>query len=186
MSIKFTSKNVKFTGALKAFTEKQLKNIERISGDIIDAEVIVNEEKLDFRVEITLKTKLHSYHIEDRDPILKQALRSALSTLKAQSKKNKEKLKKEKKRKNKSGVFKKFIPGPEPNIEASELKSDTSSDQVTVSDNFSRKPLSVEEAIFFLKESGENAYMFMNAETNKMAVVFYNRNKSISIIETNI
>ena len=186
MSIKFTSKNVKFTGALKAYTEKQLKNIERISGDIMDAEVIVNEEKLDFRVEITVKTKLHSYHIEDRDPILKQALRAALNTLKAQSKKNKEKLKKEKKRKNKGSVFKKFIPGAEPHTETLEYKGGSSSTLVTVSDNFSRKPLSVEEAIFFLKESGENAYMFMNAETNKTAVVFYNKSNSISIIETNV
>ncbi|MCK5075407.1 MAG: HPF/RaiA family ribosome-associated protein, partial [Calditrichia bacterium] len=96
MSIKFTSKNVKLTGALKGFTEKQLRNIEKISGDIIDAEVIVSEEKLDLRVELTLKTKLHSYHIEDRDPIQKQALRSVLSTLKSQAKKNKEKLKKDK------------------------------------------------------------------------------------------
>jgi putative sigma-54 modulation protein len=185
MSIKFTSKNVKFTGALKAFTEKQLKNIEKISSDIIDAEIIVNEEKLDFRVELTLKTKQHSYHIEDRDPILKQALRSALSTLKAQAKKNKEKQKREKKRKNKGGVFARFASGSGPDAEDIESRDDVSVDQITISDNFSRKPLSVEEALFFLKESGENAYMFMNAETNKMAVVFCSKRKGFSIIEAN-
>ncbi|MCK5055816.1 MAG: HPF/RaiA family ribosome-associated protein [Candidatus Aminicenantes bacterium] len=186
MSVKFTSKNVKFTGALKAFTEKQLRSIERISGDIIDAEVIVNEEKLDFRVELTLKTKLHSYFIEDRDPILKQALRATLNTLKSQVKKNKEKLKKEKKRKNKSGVFKRFVPAGSVPLDTIKLKEETPANRLMVSDNFSRKPLSVEEALFFLKESGENAYMFMNAETNKIAVVFYNKNKSASIIEANI
>jgi len=186
MSVKFTSKNVKFTGALKAFTEKQFKNIERISGDIIDAEVIATEEKLDFRVELTIKTKLHSYHIEDRNPILKQALRATLNTLKAQAKKNKEKLKKEKKRKNKGGVFKRFTSPEGVPLDTIDLKEETPANQLMVSDNFSRKPLSVEEALFFLKESGENAYMFMNAETNKMAVVFYNKNKSISIIEANL
>ncbi len=179
MSIKFTSKNVKLTGALKAFTEKNLKSIEKISSDIIDAEVIASEEKLDFRVEITAKTKLHSYHIEDRNPILKQAIRSTLNTFKAQAKKNKGKLKKEKKRAKKTDAFKKFAGAK---TEPIEIPS-KSTPEVTVSENFSRKPLSVEEAIFFLKESGENAYMFSNVETDKMSVVFFNKNNNISIIE---
>jgi putative sigma-54 modulation protein len=180
MSIKFTSKNVKFTGALKAFTEKNLTSIEKIGGNIIDAEIIATEEKLDFKVEITVKTKSHTYHIEDRDPILKQAIRSTLNTLKAQAKKNKEKLKKDKKRANKSGTFKQFS-GPEP--EVVEPPEKPAAEAVTVSENFSRKPLSIEEAIFFLKESGENAYMFTNVETDKMSVVFFNKKGNISIIE---
>ncbi len=184
MSIKFTSKNVKFTGALKAYAEKQLNAIEKISGDIIDAEVIVNEEKLDFKVELTVKTKIHSYHIDERDPILKQALRSALNTLKLQAKKHKEKLKKEKKRKNKSGVLKRFLGGDK--METAETPEPVVSGDIPISENYSRKPLSVEEAVFFLKENGENAYMFRNAETNKVAVVFLNKNQRVSIIEADI
>ena len=180
MSIKFTSKNVKFTGALKAFTEKNLQSIEKIGGNIIDAEIIATEEKLDFKVEITVKTKLHTYHIEDRDPILKQAIRSTLNTLKAQAKKNKEKLKKDKKRTVKSDIYKQYA-GPE--TEAAEPAEKPAARAVTVSENFSRKPLSIEEAIFFLNESGENAYMFTNVETDKMSVVFFNKKNSISIIE---
>ena len=182
MSIKFTSKNVKFTGALKAYTEKSLTDIEKIGGSIIDAEVIATEEKLGFKVEMTVKTKMNSYHVEADDSILKQAIRSALNNLKAQAKKNKEKLKKEKKRANKGGIFKGFgRRAPEPAEE--ELPGKTAKESITVSENYSRKPLSVEEAIFFLKDSGENAYMFTNVETNKMSVVFFNKSNNISIIE---
>jgi len=183
MSIKFTSKNVKFTGALKAFTEQNLQTIEKISGDIIDAEVIIAEEKLDFRVEITLKTKLHSYHIEGHDPILKQALRSSLNTLKGQAKKNKEKMKNEKKRHTKEDINKQFAENGDDAPESPNRTDSEGTKNVTVSENYSRKPLSIEEAIFFLKDSGENAYMFPNVETDKMAVVFYDQSKRISIIE---
>lgn len=184
MSINFTSKNVKLPGALKAFVEQNLEGIEQISGDIIDAEIIVSEEKLDYKVEISMKTKLHSYHIEESDPILKQALRATLKALKSQAKKNKEKLKKDKKRRNKNGIFKRFKDGGQPEILPTEEPVNTSiAETLTVSENVSRKPLSVEEAIFFLKESGENAYMFPNVETNKMSVVFYDQEKNISIIE---
>jgi putative sigma-54 modulation protein len=184
MSIKFTSKNVKLPGALKAFTEQNLENIAQISGDIIGAEVIVSEEKLDYKVEITLKTKLHSYHIEESDPIMKQAIRATLKALKAQAKKNKEKLKKEKKRRNKNSIIKRFI-GAKQDFEAPvEAAERNITDTITVSENFSRKPLSVEEALFFLKESGENAYMFPNVETDKMSVIFYDDRKNVSIIES--
>ncbi len=190
MNINFTSKSVKLTGALKAFAEKNLKGIERISGDIIDAEVIVNEEKLFYKVEMTVKTKLHSYHVEDKDPILKQALRAALNTLKARAKKNKEKLKNEKRRnKGKQGIFRAFNRGEEQEPAAAAKTRKTAArpspslETITISNNFSRKPLSIEEALFFLKESGENAYMFTNVETDKMSVIFYDDRKNISIIE---
>ncbi len=183
MSIKFTSKNVKITGALKAFTEKNLQTIEKISGGIIDAEIIAFEEKLDFKIELTVKTKMHTYHAEDRDPILKQAIRSSLNTLKAQAKKNKEKLKKEKKRANKGGILKRFAGSPQEAEPVEFAETPAQNQKITIVDNCSRKPLAVEEAIFFLKESGENAYMFPNVETDKMSVVFFNKNNNISIIE---
>jgi putative sigma-54 modulation protein len=175
MSTKFTTKNVKFPGALKAYTEKQLRSIERISGDIISSEVIVSEEKFIHKVEISLKTRTHTYHAQDRDEILKQALRKSLNILKAQAKKNKEKLKKEKKR-----TF--FKPDFLPRRKSPETKS-SDRIKITVSENLSKKPCSIEEAIFFLNESGENAFMFTNAETNNVSVVFYNRENEISIIE---
>jgi ribosomal subunit interface protein len=185
MSIKFTSKSVKLPGAMKAFAEKNLKSIEKISGEIIDAELIVSQEKLDYKVELSLKTRLHSYHLEDKNPILKQALRTTLNILKLQAKKNKEKLKKDKKRRNKekTGAFIQFAAAEPTEIAAVEQGEKNLLETIKVSHNFSRKPISLEEAMFFLKESGENAYMFTNAETNRMAVIFYDDRKTLSIIE---
>ncbi len=181
MSINFTAKNnVKLTGALKAFTEKNLETIAKIAGDIIDAEVIVSEEKLVFRVEMSVKTRMQSFHIEAKDAILKQALRTALNTLKAQAKKNKDKMTEEKKRRGKEKEINSLEIEEKPERKSHEKHS---IEEITVSYNFSKKPISVEEAVFFLKESGENAYMFHNIETKKMAVIFYDNKRNISIIE---
>jgi ribosomal subunit interface protein len=170
---------VKIPGALKAYVEKQLSDIEKISGDIIDSEATVGEEKLGYRVELTLKTKTNSYHIQDKNLILKQAFRSALSTLKTQAKKSKEKLKDEKKRKGKTDIFKRFTFRSEKPEPAEAAGNDT----VTLIKNFSSQPLSVEDAIFRLKESGENAYLFLNLETDLVSVVFFNKDSGISLIE---
>jgi putative sigma-54 modulation protein len=191
MSINFTTKNVKMPGALKAFIEKHLLDIEKIAGAIIDAEVIINEEKLSFKVEISLKTRLNSFYAEDRNKKLKQAVRNTLATLRSQAKKNKEKIKEEKKRTSSKGFFKRtlgFMAGekneaPERGEAAETAKPGNS---ILISDNFSSKPITVEEAVFFLKESGENGYMFVNSETNRLAAVFLGKNGGISLIEPNI
>lgn len=184
MSINFTTKNVKMPGALKAFIEKHLQDIEKIAGAIIDAEIIINEEKLSFKVEISLKTRLNSFYAEDRNKLLKQAVRNTLATLRSQAKKNKEKLKEEKKRTSDKGFFKRtleFMAG-----EKNEAENTRIAGNIIISDNFSTKPISVEEAVFFLKESGENGYMFINSETSRLAAVFLGKKGNISLIEPNI
>jgi putative sigma-54 modulation protein len=187
MSINFSTKNIKIPGALKAFIEKHLVDIEKIAGAIIDAEVIINEEKLSYKVEISLKTRLNSFYAEERNKILKQAVRNTLATLRSQAKKNKEKLKEEKKRTGGNGFFKRTLgfmawekrAAPDGDESAEAPKPG----KIIISENYSSKPITVEEAVFFLKESGENGYMFVNAETNRLAAVFFGKNDGISLIE---
>ncbi len=189
MSINFVHKNVKMPGALKAFVEQHLADIEKIAGEIIDAEVIVNEEKLSFKVELSLKTRLDSFQAENRDKILKQALRGALATLRAQAKRSKEKIKESKKRAGAKGISMATVgiaaaPRREraPRADAGEPREGG----IVISDNYSRKPLTVEEAVFYLGESGETGYMFVNSETNRLAAVFRNAQGGISLIEPNL
>jgi putative sigma-54 modulation protein len=187
MSINFSTKNFKIPGALKAYIEKHLADIEKIAGAIIDAEVIASEEKLSYRVEISLKTRLNSFYAEDRNKILKQAVRNTLATLRSQAKKNKEKLKEEKKRAGGDGFFKRtlgFMAGEKRAAPEGDERGETGAPgSIVISENYSSKPITVEEAVFFLKESGENGYMFVNAETNRQAAVFFGKNGGVSLIE---
>ncbi|MCK5222490.1 MAG: ribosome-associated translation inhibitor RaiA [Candidatus Aminicenantes bacterium] len=182
MSIKFTSKNVKFPGALKGYAEKSLKNIEKFSGGIIDSEVVVSEEKQGFKIEINIKTKMNNYHVVSTEPLVKQALRNALNSIKNQAKKNKEKLKGDKRR-GKKNFLQGFFSGEAPAPEAAE---ESGQERIQISRNYSQKPLSIEEAVFFLKESGENAYLFLNVESNNISVVFFNKSDEISLIDVKI
>ncbi len=191
MSIHFVHKNVKMPGALKAFAEKHLADIEKIAGEIIDAEVIVNEEKLQFKVEIALKTRLDSFHAQDRDKILKQAVRNTLATLRGQAKRSKEKIKEEKKRAGAKGISMAtvgLVTGERSQGSQREKRREPLAREgaILLSDNYARKPLTVEEAVFYLGESQEAGFMFINSETNRMAGVFRNSQGGISLIEPNL
>jgi len=199
MSINFATKNVKMPGAIKAYVEKHLLDIEKIAGEIIDAEVIVNEEKLSFKVEISLKTRLHSFYAEDRNKILKQAVRNTLATLRSQAKRSKEKIKAEKKRAGAKGISMATV-GQMPDSRSERSKGSDRKARgnppasgladplgaILISDNYSRKPITVEEAVFFLTESNESGYMFINSETNRMAGVFRTPQGGIALIEPSL
>lgn len=182
MNIVYTAKTVKLTGAQKGFCEKQMESIAKITGDIMEAEIIIAEEKLDYKVDLLIKTKNSSYQISEQDPIMKQALREAFNTLKIQAKKQKEKLHDDKRRSAKKGIMKGLAVPEETDSEKEDQPKDILS-QITISDSFNPKPISVEEALFYLQESGDNAYMFLNQESKKIAVIYYNRKKKVSIIE---
>lgn len=191
MSINFATKNVKMPGALKAYIEKHLLDIEKIAGEIIDAEVILNEEKLSFKVEISLKTRLNKFYAQDSDKILKQAVRNTLSTLKNQAKRSKEKIKEEKKRAGAKGISMATV-GLEPEKRGRRRErgergaAQAGEGAILISENYSRTPITVEEAVFFLVESKESGYMFINSETNRMAAVFRNPQGGIALIEPNL
>lgn len=183
MSINFVHRNVKMPGALKAFAEQHLADIEKIAGEIIDAEVIVNEEKLQFKVEVSLKTRMDSFHALGRDKILKQALRDALATLRGQAKRSKEKIKESKKRAGAKGISMATVGLAAAGHRPRRRPAPEREDGIVLSDNYARRPLTVDEAVFFLNESGENGYMFLNAETNRLAALFRNAQGGISLIE---
>jgi putative sigma-54 modulation protein len=183
MTMTYTAKNVKLTGAQKGFCEKQMESIAKLTGDVIEAEIIIAEEKLDYKIELLIKTKNNAYHISEQDPIMKQALREAFNTLKLQAKKQKEKLQGDKNRPAKKSTLKGMLPDEEELPDKEEAGKDILS-QITITDNFHPKPLSVEEALFYLQESGDTAFMFQNQETKKISVIYFNRKKKVSIIES--
>jgi len=176
MNFTFTSKNTRLPDQFKDLVKTQLKEIEKFCGQVIEGQLIVNEQKAEYKIEISIKTNLNSFYAEDRDKVLKTALRKVLANLKTQAKKIKEKVKDDKTRVKKTQLKTKEENPPKKARVGSRPK-------LINSDNFSKKPITVEEAIFFLNESKENGYVFINVETNRIASIFKNDDGSISYVE---
>ncbi len=175
MKINFTAKNQKIPGALKGYVETKIESLEKISGTIINAEVILSEEGNSNKAEIMLKTKNSSFHAIGEEKILKQAIKSALDKIKSQAKKEKEK--------NSGQNSRKKIKLISLEQETSKDVSNEEEQNIIISENVSSKPISVDEALIFLEESGDNAFGFINIDTEKFTVIYKNTNKGISIIE---
>ncbi len=150
--------------SFKAHAEKKLAKIERFFGSDAEAKVTANVEKSSQSVEITVVYNGMIFRAEERAENMNEALDKCVDALVRQIRKNKTRVEK----KLHSGSIDSFIVNEAPVEEEIEFN-------VVRSKAVAVKPQSVEEAILQMNLLGHKFYMFKNAESNQINVV-YKRN----------
>ena len=144
--------------------EKRLSKVEKLFGEDAAAKVTATVEKKSKEVEVTVTKSGMIFRAEERAEDMNDALDKCVDSLIRQIRKNKTRLEK----RIKSGVLDDFI-APEPVIEETEF-------DVVREKTVAVKPQSLDEAILQMNMLGHRFYMFLNAETGKVNVV-YKRNE---------
>ena len=142
--------------------EKRLSKVEKLFGDEIDAKVTATVEKNFHTVEITVIKGSMIFRAEETADNMADALDECVDSLIRQIRKNKTKLDK----KLHSAVIDDFFADEVDEEEEFEIIREKV---------ISLKPQSVEEAILQMNLLGHEFYMFLNAETDTVNVV-YKRN----------
>ncbi len=145
--------------------EKRLQKVEKLFGEDANAKVTATVEKTCHSVEVTVTKSGMIFRAEERAENMKDALDECVDSLIRQIRKNKTRLEK----KIRSGVLDDFVL-PE------EVEEETEFDVIREK-NVALKPQSVDEAILQMNMLGHQFYMFLNAETGKVNVV-YSRKES--------
>lgn len=144
--------------------EKRLAKIDKLFGEETNAKITVTVEKLCQIVEVTLTRGGVIFRAEERSDNMEDALDNCVDSLIRQIRKNKTRLDK----KLHSAIIDDFIG--EPIDEEAEF-------DVIREKTVALKPQSVEEAILQMNLLGHKFYMFLNAETDEINVV-YKRNET--------
>lgn len=145
--------------------EKRLQKVEKLFGEDANAKVTATVEKTCHSVEVTVTKSGMIFRAEERAENMNDALDECVDSLIRQIRKNKTRLEK----KIRSGVLDDFVL-PE------EVEEETEFDVIREK-NVALKPQSVDEAILQMNMLGHQFYMFLNAETGKVNVV-YSRKES--------
>lgn len=146
----------------RARAEKRLGKVEKLFGEEASAKVTATVEKNCHIVEITVTKGGMIYRAEEKDENMVDALDACVDSLIRQIRKNKTRLDK----KLHAAVLDDFFPD-----EFEEEKEFDVIREKTVA----LKPQSVEEAILQMNLLGHQFYMFLNADTDEINVV-YKRN----------
>ncbi len=157
--------------SFKARAEEKLQKVEKFFGPDATAKVTATVEKNAKIVEITLQKGGFIFRAQERSDDLEESLDVCVDSLIRQIRKNKTKLE----RRLREVSFDEVFAVPEP-VEEEEY-------EVVRTKHITLKPQSVDEAILQMNMLGHSFYMFRNAETDGVNVVYKRRDGGYSVIE---
>lgn len=176
MKITYTARKVNLRENFKDRVEKKLVKFEKLFSDDAVANVVVTLEKNRQTVEITIRDNGMVYRVESTMPEMNDALDKVTDMLMRQIRKNKTKLAK----KIKSGSIDDFVMQTAP-----EEPDETEDDEYKVvrKKQVLIKPISIDEAILEMNMVNHNFFMFINAETDEVNVVYKRADGGYGVLE---
>ena len=178
MEIFIRGDNIEVTKAIQDYAKEKLGRINKYIGDSesIRATVVVNVKGHNQKVEVTIPLKNVILRAEETRDDLYAAIDVVVDKLERQIRKNKTKIQS---KKMKDKFSKDFM------IDAIEnLEDEKDEGKIVKRKAVEVKPMSEEEAILQMELLEHQFYIFKDAETNKVAVVYKRKEGNYGIIES--
>ncbi len=173
MNITVYGKNIQLTDALKEMAAKKLGRLEKFFHDDIEAKVVVSVEKKKQKVEVTIPFGGRIIRVEEASEDMYNSFDDAVESLEKQIRKHKTRLE-NRKYTNESIKFE--------NIPALE-EDDEDEFKVVKTKRFAVKPMSVEEAVLQMDLLKHDFFVFLNADTEEVNVVYKRKDGNFGLIE---
>jgi putative sigma-54 modulation protein len=174
MKISIYAKNIQLTEPLKEATIKKIGRLDKFFQQDIEAKVVLSIEKKLHKVEVTIPFNGRIVRVEEMSDDMYNAIDEAVESLEQQIRKYKTKLQ-NKKHSNDSIKFE--------NVEPLDIDGDEQDFKVVKTKRFAVKPMIIEEAILQMDLLKHNFFVFLNAETEEVNVVYKRKDGNYGLIE---
>lgn len=161
------------TDALRDAAIKKLRRLDKFFQQDIEAKVVLGVEKKIHKVEVTIPFNGRIVRVEEFSDDMYNALDEAVESLEQQIRKYKSKLQ-NKRQSNDSIKFENIEPLDDEDEE--EFK-------VVKTKRFAIKPMNIEEAILQMDLLKHNFFVFLNADTEEVNVVYKRKDENYGLIE---
>jgi putative sigma-54 modulation protein len=177
MQINITAKGVAVPPGLREMTERKLSKLGRLLRQIDTVDITCSRERQWRVVEIVLKANGLVVRGEDRAIDVRSAIESLIDKLERRVKKSRSKL------------VDRYREAPDTQGAWSEAETESDNEsepQLVRSKSFTVKPMSPEEAAAQMDLLGHGFYVFMNAETEEVNVLYRRRDGNYGLIEPEV
>lgn len=175
MRIKITGRNIELTDGLKAAVEDKLNKLEKYFTPDTDVYVTLSVEKERQKVEVTIPMKGNYIRSEQVSNDMYVSIDLVEEVIERQLKKYKTRL--ISKHQNAAAVFKQdFLKAEGEGEEEEEIK-------IIRSKKFGMKPMYPEDACVQMELLGHDFFVFINAETEDVNVVYKRKGNTYGLIE---
>jgi len=173
MKIEILSRNYRANDRLKTIIEEKISRLDKYFGTDAKAKVVYSEQNKIKKMEITITNKGLLYRSEVASDNMFENIDLALPKIEKQIVRASEKLKDKKKKVKEVPVFEFIDEIPAPLPEVYKKKS------------FDLDPLTVEDAAEYMDRIGHAFYIFLNAKTGKVNVLYKRKDDKLGLIEVN-
>lgn len=172
MNVHYTARQITLTQEMKDYCAKRLGRMRGRDGDILEVHIILTAEKNRNRAEIHVKAKGAGVVVEEETLDMMASLKEAFDNLDKKIKKEREKWRERKRR---GGRERKELP--------SVAEAPQPEKRIIRSQNFSAKPMSLEEALVQLDIKDKEAFVFRRQGSEKWSVLFRRKDGHIGLVE---
>lgn len=172
MRFTITGRNIEVTQGLREAVEDKLGKLDRFFAPATEAVVRLSVQKDIQKIEVTIPVKGHIIRAEESSSDMYVSIDLVEEILERQLKKYKNKL-----------IDKKQSA---PSFSEAFLQEDASAEeeiQIVKSKKFAVKPMDSEEACVQMELLGHNFYVFLNADTEEVNVVYKRKGGTYGLIE---
>ena len=173
MKITYTARKVHLRDNFKERVEKKLSKFDKIFSDDAQATVVVTLEKNRQTVEVTIRDNSMVYRAESTQPEMNDALDRVVDVIAGKLRKNKTKLSK---RLREGTLDDLIVTTPDDEIEETEF-------EIVRKKQIMLKPVTVDEAILQMNMVNHSFYMFVNADTGAVNVVYRRNDGAYGLLE---
>lgn len=172
MHFTITGRNIEVTPGLRKAVEDKLGNLDRFFAPATEAIVRLSVQKDIQKIEVTIPVKGHIIRAEETSTDMYVSIDLVEEILERQLKKYKNKL-----------IDKKQAV---PSFSAAFMEEETHTDDhvdIVKTKKFAVKPMDPEEACIQMELLGHSFYVFLNAETDEVNVVYKRKGGAYGLIE---
>lgn len=175
MHIDFTFKNFEPSDHLKKYARRRFEKIGRFlgKGAVLSLQVVLIVDKFRHRAEVSLAGEGLNVNASEQSDDMYATIDLIADKLESQVRRAA----------NRSHHNRQTTRGMDIDVYTYELEEEDGVRVVSGKENFSRKPLYVDEAIMQFQKSGNEVLVFINAEVDRINVIYQKKNGDLGIID---
>ncbi|MGI6413254.1 MAG: ribosome hibernation-promoting factor, HPF/YfiA family [Syntrophomonadaceae bacterium] len=179
MKFDIRGKNIEITGALRDYTTKRLSKLEKYIEDVKEAQVSLSVENKIHKIEVTIPLNGMLLRGEEKSDDMYSSIDLVVEKLEKQIEKYRTKL-----LRNHRATGLKRVVADDANQKPGSVEL-AERFKIVRTKKFAMKPMDEEEAIMQMNLLGHNFFMFFNADSNEVNVVYKRKDGDYGLIEPN-
>ena len=172
-----TFKKIDTSISLKSYVKKKLDKFDKMLDSPAEAHVVLSVEKIRHIAEITLTCDRLKIHAKENSENMYSSIDTLMDKVKVQIKKNKEKV-----RRHMSGNKQSIKDDSTQTDLAQGISDNLTTDQIII-ETIDYKPMDIDDAAIELGSGKQSFFVFNNARTQQVNVIYKHNNGKLGLIQ---